>query len=82
MIDFKDYQSRPITRRAYRIKEGDTISYRPEHSSATVTSPGGAEIDFKCYEEPTHGDFVVYLNADDVYHCSASVFAERNIIPA
>ena len=74
-MDFKDYQSKPITRTAAVIPEGVPIVYTPENSEATVS-----DVTFKCYEKPVAGDFVVHLSEEDVYHCSKAVFAERNVL--
>jgi hypothetical protein len=74
-MQFQDYTSKPIIRRAACIKENESIAYNPEKSEATV-----GHITFKCYEQPQHGDYVVYLSPTDVYHCSAVVFKERNIV--
>ncbi len=38
-------------------------------------------IRFKAYEPPMAGDYIVYLNNNDVYHCSEKVFKERNVVP-
>ncbi len=74
-MDFKDYTSRPITRRAAVIPDDAIIEYFPDGQTASV---GGFE--FKCYEMPKHGDYVCYLSDDDIYHCNATVFKERNIV--
>ena len=69
---FKDYKSKPITRKAKKIKDEELVYY-PENSEAMYEG-----IVFKCYEEPKVGDYICYLNDDDIYHCNAKVFAERN----
>lgn len=76
---FKEYQSKPITRLAHKINDTDGLVYLPENSEASITVDGSA-LTFKCYEEPAIGDYVCYLNDEDIYHCNAKVFAERNII--
>jgi hypothetical protein len=76
---FKEYQSRPITRLAMQITEAHDVLYEEEKSEATVQITTGGLV-FKCYEEPKVGDYVCYLNAEDIYHCNATVFAERNIV--
>ena len=74
-MNFKDYTSRPIIRRAAVIPDDAIVEYFPEKSTASI---GGFE--FKCYEMPQHGDYVCYLSEDDIYHCNAAVFKERNIV--
>ncbi|ANS06195.1 hypothetical protein HOR19_gp02 [Phage MedPE-SWcel-C56] len=76
-MQFKDYQSRPITRSAAQIPAHASILYWPEQSEAEVDG-----VRFKCYEKPLHGDYVCWLKDDDVYHCSKAVFEDRNIVPA
>lgn len=79
MKDFKEYQSTPITRLALKIEEQHGVEYNPADSCATIETSEGT-LEFKCYEEPKVGDYVCYLNEEDVYHCNATVFAERNIV--
>lgn len=74
-MKFIDYQSKPVIRTASEIPLDATIAYYPDRSEAEVDGTV-----FKCYEKPKHGDYVVYLSADDVYHCSRAVFHERNIV--
>lgn len=76
---FKEYQSRPITRLAMVITIEHDVLYMEEKSEATIQTATGGLV-FKCYEEPKVGDYVCYLNAEDIYHCNAKVFAERNIV--
>jgi hypothetical protein len=37
-------------------------------------------VGFKAYEQPVAGDYIVWLKADDIYHCSRDVFHERNLV--
>jgi hypothetical protein len=79
---FKEYQSKPITRSAHLITDLDKI-HKVEGLEATYTlvpydSPN--QVQFAAYEEVKVGDYIVYLKDDDIYHCSAEVFAERNIV--
>lgn len=76
---FKEYESKPITRLAMEITEEHNLQYRASTSCASVDTPEGKLL-FKCYEEPKVGDYVCYLNDEDVYHCSRKVFHERNIV--
>lgn len=76
---FKEYQSKPITRLAMQITLEHNLKYSPSTSEASVKTPDG-ELVFKCYEKPQLGDYVCYLNDEDIYHCSRKVFHERNIV--
>ena len=75
---FKEYKSKPITRKALKIIEQHNVRY-DGISTAKVTLEHRV-LEFKCYEEPKVGDYICYLNAEDIYHCSAKVFEERNIV--
>lgn len=86
-MPFKRYESRPITRLAHEITEDDVI-FQASHPVTRMILPntycirvGEVEHTFKAYEEIKTGDFVVFLNEDDIYHCSREVFLERNIVP-
>lgn len=79
---FKDYQSKPITRSAHRITNEDT-TYKVEGAESTyilIIKESLEKVRFKAYEEVKVGDYVVYLDDTDIYHCSAKVFEERNIV--
>lgn len=77
-MTFQRYQSRPITRLAHEIAEDQEI--RDVGGNTFVTLVDGQDLVFKAYQEPLPGDFIVYLNQDDIYHCSREVFLERNIV--
>ena len=75
-MEFKEYESKPIKRKAYCIKEVD-FEY------ITNIKPNLFELDgteFQAYEEIKVGSYIVYLNKDDVYHCNEEVFKDRNIV--
>jgi len=78
MSTFKEYQSKPVTRKAYEVKESDVITDIGESTSSVLV--GGDYIEFKHYEPVSAGDYVVYLNDSDIYHCSREVFHERNVV--
>lgn len=79
MSSFKDYQSKPVTRRAYEIK-GDDVLWTSESPSTWRIQVDGELISFKAYEDPQPGDYIVYLTESDIYHCSRPVFHERNVV--
>lgn len=78
MIEFKEYESKPIYRKAYKIQKEDI----PE-----IVMTGGVPqkctlkgVVFVAYEEIKAGDFIIYLDDTDVYHCRRSVFLARNVV--
>lgn len=77
-MSFKHYESKPITRLAHRITDNDAIQALPDCTYALAVD--GVDVFFKAHTIPVAGDYVVYLNEDDVYHCTAEVFRERNIV--
>lgn len=79
---FLDYQSKPITRSAYKVLETDFVSKLVDKESTSCIMIAGKAVAFKHYEPVNTGDYIVHLNADDVYHCTAAVFAERNELDA
>lgn len=79
--NFKKYQSKPITRLAYKIKGADGVVKCIGSNLHTLYFDNkNNSIDFVAHERVMVGDYVVYLNEDNVYHCNAKVFAERNVI--
>lgn len=87
---FKEYKSKPVTRKAHKVTDADFISKVDGVESCfelfmddlrvSEQSRLSQGIIFKAYEPVNTGDYIVYLNADDIYHCNAEVFAERNIL--
>jgi len=78
MSSFREYQSKPITRLAYEVKFGDHIEKVGEATYRIRVD--GEPVQFKAYEPVKPGDYIVYLNDEDIYHCSAQVFAARNVV--
>ena len=78
---FKRYKSKPIVRLAYQIQPNDEVSVEVGESNDHYIDIDGETLTFVAHEEVRVGDYVIYLNENDIYHCSAKVFAERNIIP-
>jgi hypothetical protein len=72
---FKEYHSKPITRLAYQIKPEDTVS-KKEGEYYIIEK----DIVFDAHEEVKTGDWIIYLDELDVYHCKDSVFREINIV--
>lgn len=77
---FQDYQSKPVVRRAHEIGPNDGLLYDPGACTGYV-NVDGQNIKFKAFQCPVLGDYVVYLNDSDIYHCERNVFFERNIVP-
>lgn len=83
---FNLYESKPVQRKALQIplnngnlmfKGGDNWNFECFTPGAT---PEHVNIDFKAHQTVERGDWIVYLNENDVYHCSDAVFRERNIV--
>jgi len=77
MIEFKPYEAKPITRMATQIT-ATSIVVKSDIAEATYYLDH--EVEFKAYEEPKVGDWIVRLTEDDTYHCTDAVFRERNIV--
>lgn len=79
-MTFQRYESRPITRLAHQITERDHVVSAGEGRLRLIT-PEGEKFSFAHHEPVNTGDYVVYLNDEDIYHCRREVFLERNIVP-
>jgi len=79
-MNFRRYQSRPITRLAHEITERDVLT-PVDITHTRVRFPDGESITFAHHEDVQVGDFIVFLTQDDTYHCARDVFLERNIVP-
>ncbi len=84
-MSFRDYQSKPTTRNAMKITDKMTLLTLTDLESTMRCRYHDDEgmptqVDFKYHQDVEIGDYIVYLNDDDIYHCSAEVFAERNIV--
>ncbi len=76
---FKSYNSKPIQRLSCLILAAGVLAKVPD-AEATWTYTFEANIvEFKAHQTPVVGDYIVYLNDDDVYHVDAKTFAEHNI---
>lgn len=75
-LEFKHYLSRPITRKALLI----TNEFSLEKVSEGEATWKYGELEFKAHQTPVVGDYIVYLNEEDIYHVDAKTFAERNEI--
>lgn len=76
---FKKYVSKPIIRMAHQLTALDEVTATGKESTSYF-GKGEQLVEFKHYEPVKVGDFVVYLNDDDIYHCSKEVFEERNVV--
>lgn len=77
---FKEYESKPVLRKAYEVTDDDFIGKVDESTSELVLDGEASGLKFKHYEPVKTGDFIVYLNDEDIYHCSRDVFLERNVV--
>lgn len=75
---FEAYQGKPVIRHAYRVVPGDVIESVGEATYRIQIA--GQAVEFKAYEPVSTGDYIVHLSDDDIYHCRANVFHERNVV--
>lgn len=76
---FKDYESKPVIRRAFQIESSHTLER--QGTSDTWKLTGKNWLLFHAAETPQIGGWVIYLDDTDVYYCNDKVFRERNIVP-
>jgi len=84
---FNQYESKPVTRTAYQLTKRDlvTMTWLDDHASKSakgIIQIEGKKVGFAFHCRPDEikaGDYVVFLNDEDTYHCSEEVFNERNI---
>ncbi|MGR5294748.1 Gp49 family protein [Vibrio mediterranei] len=84
---FELFESKPIMREAYQLTKRDivTMTWEMDNSSTAnkaIIQVEGQKIAFAFHCYPTEikpGDYVVFINDEDTYHCSEEVFNERNI---
>lgn len=74
---FRPYQGKPVVRLAYEITEADTVVKGTEPSTSEICI-AGTWYSFKHYVAVKAGDYVVFLNDKEIYHCERAVFLERN----
>lgn len=77
---FKNYFSKPTIRNAHKVVDSDVLTVINESTSMLQSKDMTEELHFKHYQPVNVGDYVVFLNGEDVYHCNAKVFADRNIL--
>ena len=75
---FKSYKSKPIERLALRLDFSIDKLTEIDKNTFTLRREGEFVCDFKAYQEVEDGDYVCYLNGNDIYHCCAKIFAEQN----
>ena len=75
---FNTYNSKRVTRKAHQLTAGDTIVYNSNYPNKAKLVLDGVKYYFAYHQEPKVGDYIVYLNDEDIYHCSEEVFNERN----
>ena len=79
---FKPYESKPVTRYAVQIKKPKEVKESKLYPNTYYLEVEGyTAVQFKAYEVPKVGDWVVRVTEDDTYHCTDAVFRERNIVP-
>lgn len=82
-MEFKPYEAKPVTRMAFQINDGHVVEYIKEATYSIIEplNPFETRYEFKAYQYPLVGDWVVRLTEEDTYHCTDTVFRERNIVP-
>ncbi|WP_038224821.1 Gp49 family protein [Vibrio sp. ER1A] len=83
---FKLFESKPVEREAYQLTKRDIITMTWAKDDANNSNVACVQIEghmvefaFHCHpDEIKAGDYVVFLNEKDTYHCSEEVFIERN----
>lgn len=76
---FNRYQGKAIERLAHEVTTLDVIQSTNKESTSVIDLDG-EEVEFKHYEQVNVGDFILYIDDDDIYHCSRKVFLDRNHI--
>lgn len=67
---FKNYQSKPILHKAHCVEESDIITPVEGKEATSLLTAADSQLTFKHYEPVNVGDYIVYSNDDDVYHCT------------
>ena len=84
-MQFQEYHSKPIVRSAFQLTKNHLWHHVVGKASTYkvfLKEKPEDDIEFKAYEEPKEGDWVVRLTTDDTYHVTDAVFRERNIVEA
>lgn len=74
---FEDFTTKPQKRKALQIKPEHNLRYDKWETRAVIETESGT-ITFAAYNEPSIGDYVVYLNSSDIYHCPEETFNESH----
>ncbi|WJT09275.1 Gp49 family protein [Vibrio harveyi] len=79
---FSLYESKPIVREAHQLTERDlnAMIIIGDGKKASIKIEGKIiEFAFHCsMNDIKAGDYVVFINDEDTYHCSEEIFKERN----
>lgn len=76
---FNPYYTKPTIRLAHEILFEDKITQvEGEESTYTLEDEYGYIITFKATASVRIGDYIIYLNKDDIYHCPIEVFVAGN----
>lgn len=79
---FSLFESKPIFRKAIQIKNsGELFAQRcldTAQNKYRYREGDDISVSFVAHEEVLPGDYIVFLNDKDTYHCKQSVFLERN----
>lgn len=80
VVKFIGYESKPIIRLAHKITETDIecLSFI-RYNEFMLHKDHAQELKFLAYGQPVEGDYIIKLDGELPYHCTAKVFEERNI---
>lgn len=76
---FNRYQGKAIERLAHEVLATDVIVKTKAEATSAIDIDGEL-VYFKHYDPVMAGDFIVYVNDEDIYHCGRKVFLDRNHI--
>jgi len=78
----REYNSKPSTVLACMIEDTGTVTKVPKEEGTYLYQNKGkgastTRMKFKASKKPVAGDYIIQHNKEDVYHCTADVFASK-----
>lgn len=80
MDTFQIYETRPTQRLAHQITEDDRILNTDQDGYSLLITPTGTKITFSNNKDMKTGDYVIFLNKEDIYHCYKEVFENSHYV--
>lgn len=74
---FNKYQGKAIERLAHEVSSIDVITKVDKESTSSIDIDG-VQVEFGHHSPVSIGDFIIYLDDNDIYHCPREVFLKRN----